>query len=134
MPSSTCLRSNCTAPACCVWLLLTFTDDIVLQVVDEFLFEFTHNTKMDWMLPGIEPTGKFASVPFIVVVKFAPGTDKLLAERIYWDQATVLQQLGLLQAHLPCVTGAEQAKKAFDHDAVPSNYLIKQTLNGSANN
>eukprot|EP00878_Enallax_costatus_P002461 GHUV01002640.1.p1 GENE.GHUV01002640.1~~GHUV01002640.1.p1 ORF type:complete len:196 (+),score=39.18 GHUV01002640.1:194-781(+) len=99
-------------------------------VVDEFLFEFTHKTKMDWMLPGIEPTGKRVSVPFIVVVKFAPGTDKLLAERIYWDQATVLQQIGLLPAGLACVTGAEQALKAADHEAVPSNQLIAKAANG----
>lgn len=104
----------------------------VPKVIDEFLFEFTHNTKMDWMLPGIEPTGKFVSVPFIVVVKFAPGNDKLLAERIYWDQATVLQQLGLLPRSLSCVAGVEQAKKAADHNAVPSNYLIEHADNGTA--
>lgn len=90
-------------------------------VVDEFLFSFTHDTQMDWMLPGIKPTGKRVSVPFIVVVKFEG--DKLRAERIYWDQATVLQQLGLLPP-LPCVPGAEQAAKAADHGAVPSNSLI----------
>jgi len=51
-------------------------------VVDEFLFSFTHTCHMDWMIPGIQPTGKRVSVPFVVVVKFEG--DKLLAERIYW--------------------------------------------------
>jgi predicted ester cyclase len=39
-------------------------------VVDEFIFEFTHDTPMDWMLPGIAPTGRKVRVPFVVVVKF----------------------------------------------------------------
>ncbi|GBF95978.1 carboxymethylenebutenolidase [Raphidocelis subcapitata] len=92
-------------------------------VVDEFLIDFTHDVKMDWMLPGLEPTGKHVSVPFIVVVKFEG--DRLKAERIYWDQATVLKQLGLLPAGLlGCVPGAEQAAKAADAGAVKSNGLI----------
>jgi len=51
-------------------------------IVDEFLFSFTHTCHMDWMIPGIQPTGRRVSVPFVVVVKFEG--DKLLAERIYW--------------------------------------------------
>ncbi len=50
-------------------------------------------------------------MPFVVVVRFEE--DKLLAERIYWDQATVLLQLGLIPASLACcVTGSQQATKA----------------------
>jgi len=97
-------------------------------VVDEFLFSFTHTAQMDWMLPGVPPTGKKVSVPFIVVVKFEG--DKLKAERIYWDQATVLKQIGLLP-DLPCVTGPEQAAKAASHEAAPSNKLINDS-NGIA--
>lgn len=79
------------------------------SIVDEFIFEFTHTVEMDWMLPGLKPTGKKVRVPFVVVVKFEG--DKLLAERIYWDQASVLVQLGLLaDASLP-VCGVEQAEK-----------------------
>ncbi|KIZ05112.1 carboxymethylene butenolidase [Monoraphidium neglectum] len=83
------------------------------RVMDEFLFE---------MLPGVAPTGKRVSVPFVVVVDFE-GT-KLKAERIYWDQATVLKQLGLLPEGLP-VAGAEQSLKAADPAAVPSNGMLR---------
>eukprot|EP00775_Hariotina_reticulata_P007068 gene7068-7281_t len=101
-------------------------------IVDEFLFSFTHTCHMDWMLPGIQPTGKQVSVPFVVVVKFED--DKLLAERIYWDQATVLQQLDLIPATMPCVTGSEQSVKAACHEAVPSNKLIDQALSNGPRN
>lgn len=98
-------------------------------VVDEFLFSFTHMQQMDWMLPGVAPTGKKVCVPFIVVVKFEG--DKLKAERIYWDQATVLRQIGLLP-ELPCVSGPEQAAKAADHKAAPSNALIEAAAAAAA--
>ncbi|KAL4450665.1 hypothetical protein ABPG77_001021 [Micractinium sp. CCAP 211/92] len=79
------------------------------SLIDEFVFEFTHSQPMDWMLPGVASTGRRVKVPFVVVVKFEG--DKLSAERIYWDQASVLVQLGLLDpAGLP-VVGPEQADK-----------------------
>ena len=91
------------------------------RLVDEFVFKFTHTVRMDWMLPGVEPTGKQVRVPFIVVVQFEG--DKLAHEHIYWDQATVLVQVGLLDpAGLP-VTGVAQADKALDA-SLPSNDLI----------
>jgi carboxymethylenebutenolidase len=62
------------------------------------------------------------SVPFIVVVKFKG--DKLSAERIYWDQATVLRQIGLLDDTTPATTGDDQAKKMANFGSVPSNGLI----------
>jgi carboxymethylenebutenolidase len=84
----------------------TIGDD---QIVDEMIFQFTHTVKMDWMLPGIEPTGKRVEVPLVAIVKFRG--DKLAHEHIYWDQASVLVQLGLLdRANLP-VTGIESARK-----------------------
>jgi carboxymethylenebutenolidase len=92
-------------------------------VVDEFNVSFTHSVQMDWMLPGLAPTGKRVCVPVVIVVNFEG--DKLASERIYWDQATVLKQLGLLPANLP-VYGTEQADKAAAMDALPSNMLIKQ--------
>jgi carboxymethylenebutenolidase len=82
------------------------------QVVDELVIAFTHTTKIDWMLPGIEPTGKKVEVAFAVVVGFKDG--KISHEHIYWDQATVLVQLGLLDpAGLP-VSGAEAARRVLD--------------------
>ena len=91
------------------------------RLIDEFVFKFTHSVAMDWMLPGVAPTGKRVEVPFIVVVQFEG--DKLAHEHIYWDQATVLVQIGLLEpGNLPIV-GAQQSEKALDPN-LPSNELI----------
>jgi carboxymethylenebutenolidase len=80
------------------------------QIVDEMIFAFTHTIEMDWMLPGIAPTGKPVEVPLVAIVKLKG--DKLAHEHIYWDQASVLVQLGLLDASNLPVAGAESAKKA----------------------
>ena len=64
------------------------------QLVEELQLRFTHSKRMDWFLPNVEPTGRKVDVPFVVVVQFRG--DKLACERIYWDQATVLRQVGLL--------------------------------------
>jgi carboxymethylenebutenolidase len=93
------------------------------RLIDEFIFRFTHTVKMDWMLPGVPPTGKRVEVPTVVIVHFREG--KLAHEHIYWDQASVLVQLGLLDpAGLP-VAGAETARKVLDH-RLPSNELIRR--------
>lgn len=93
------------------------------RVVDEMVFEFTHTCKMDWMLPGIAPTGKHVRVPLIVVVHFRDG--KLAHEHIYWDQASVLVQLGLLDAATLPVAGDESAAKVLD-PSLPANRLIER--------
>ena len=64
------------------------------QLVDEMVIKFTHNIEMDWMLPGIPPTDRRVEVPLVVIVRFRDG--KLAHEHIYWDQASVLVQLGSL--------------------------------------
>lgn len=87
----------------------TIGDD---QVIDEMLFAFTHTVKMDWMLPGIAPTGKRVEVPLVAIVKMRG--DKLAHEHIYWDQASVLVQLGLLDPEKLPVAGIESARKAVD--------------------
>ncbi len=91
------------------------------RVVDEMVFEFTHTIPMDWMLPGVAPTNKHVKVPLIVVVHFRDG--KLAHEHIYWDQASVLVQLGLLDAQSLPVAGVESAEKVL-HPQLPSNQLI----------
>ena len=79
------------------------------QVVDELLLRFTHDKEIDYMLPGISPTGKYVEIPHVVVMKFE--NNKIAHEHIYWDQASVLVQIGLLnQKNIP-VTGNEQAKR-----------------------
>jgi carboxymethylenebutenolidase len=64
------------------------------QLVDELHLRFTHSKRMDWFLPGVPPTKKVVDIDLVVVVQFRG--DKLASERIYWDQATVLRQVGLL--------------------------------------
>jgi carboxymethylenebutenolidase len=79
------------------------------RVVDEMLFCFTHDVEIDWMLPGVPPTGRYVEVPLVAIVNFRG--DKLYHEHIYWDQASVLVQIGLIDpAGLP-VAGIETAKK-----------------------
>ena len=82
------------------------------RIVDEMVFEFTHTSKMDWMLPGVEPTGKHVKVPLVVIVHFRDG--KLAHEHIYWDQASVLVQLGLIDSQELPVTGVASAEKVLN--------------------
>ena len=93
------------------------------RLVDEMVFEFTHTIKMDWMLPGLAPTGKHVRVPLVVIVHFRDG--KLAHEHIYWDQATVLAQLGLLDADKLPVAGDEEAAKVLD-PSLPANRLMER--------
>jgi carboxymethylenebutenolidase len=80
------------------------------QIVDEMIFRFTHTQEMPWMLPGIAPTNRRVEVPLVAIVHFRG--DKIAHEHIYWDQASILKQLGLLggDSSLP-VFGAETAHK-----------------------
>jgi carboxymethylenebutenolidase len=98
----------------------TIGDD---RLVEEMVVKFTHTIKMDWMLPGVEPTGKRVEVPLVVIVHFRDG--KLAREHIYWDQASVLVQLGLIDPSALPVAGVESAHKALD-PALPSNTLIQR--------
>ena len=91
------------------------------QLVDEMIFKFTHTMRMDWMLPGVAPTGKRVEVPLVAIVRFRDG--KLAHEHIYWDQASVLVQLGLVDPSELPVSGVESARKALDK-RLPSNGLI----------
>lgn len=93
------------------------------RVVDEMVFEFTHTSKMDWMLPGIAPTGKHVKVPLVVIVQFRNG--QLAHEHIYWDQASVLAQLGLIEASSLPVAGVESAEKVLD-PRLPANRLLER--------
>jgi carboxymethylenebutenolidase len=93
------------------------------QIVDEMIFEFTHTVPMDWMLPGIAPTGKRVEVALVAIIGFREG--KVSHEHIYWDQASVLVQLGLLDASQLPVAGRESAAKVRDA-SLPSNQLIER--------
>ena len=82
------------------------------QIVDELVIRFTHTSVIDWMLPGVLPTGRRVEVAFAVIVKFEGA--KIAHEHIYWDQAGVLVQLGLLDPTDLPVSGAESARKVLD--------------------
>jgi carboxymethylenebutenolidase len=93
------------------------------QIVDEMIFKFTHTIPIDWMLPGVAPTGKRVEIPLVAIVRFR--NDKLAHEHIYWDQASVLVQIGLLDpAKLP-VAGVECAQKVLD-PTLPANALMRR--------
>ena len=87
------------------------------------LVSFTHDIEIDWMLPGVPPTGKHVEVPTVAIVNFRG--DKLYHEHIYWDQASVLVQIGLLNPRGLPVAGVETAKKLVE-ETRPSNTLMKR--------
>jgi len=93
------------------------------QLVEEMVLKFTHTVEIDWMLPQIAPTGRRVEVALVVVVRFRDG--KLAHEHIYWDQASVLAQLGLIDPDGLPVAGAESARKVLD-PRLPANVLIRR--------
>ncbi|KAL1852097.1 hypothetical protein Daus18300_012309 [Diaporthe australafricana] len=115
------------------------------RIIDEFIFKFTHDQMIDWMLPGVPPTNKKVEIPFTAVVNIRG--DRLYHEHIAWDQSSVLQQLGLLPEYLPFpypvpeelataaagksfeyrlpVAGIETAYKMRDRNKGPSNEMFK---------
>lgn len=99
------------------------------RLVDEFVVHFTHTTEIDWMLPGITPTGREVSVPTVAIVQFKG--DKLVHEHIYWDQASVLVQIGILDPEGLPIVGAEAARKVVDK-TLPSNMLMQEAWPRSA--
>jgi carboxymethylenebutenolidase len=93
------------------------------QVVDELVISFTHDVEMDALLPGVAPTGRPVRLAFCVVVGF--DGDRVAHEHIYWDQASLLVQVGLLDPNGLPVTGVEQAENVVDPRAHPLNELLR---------
>jgi carboxymethylenebutenolidase len=93
------------------------------RIVDEMLFCFTHDVEIDFLLPGVPPTGKYVEVPTIAIVAFRG--DKICHEHIYWDQASVLAQIGLIDPKGLPIAGIETARKLVD-ETRPSNTLMKR--------
>ncbi|KAL1603941.1 hypothetical protein SLS60_005533 [Paraconiothyrium brasiliense] len=113
------------------------------RVVDEFVFKFTHDRQVDWLLPGIPPTGKYLEIPFTGIIGMRG--DRLCHEHIHWDQGTTMRQAGLLpewvkfphpiegkeaeagkryEVRVP-TTGVETARKLVDEGALESNGLME---------
>ena len=82
------------------------------QVVDELVISFTHDTEIEYLLPGVAPTGKYVEIPHVVIMKFK--NNKISHEHIYWDQASVLAQIGLLKSDNIPISGIEQTKKLVE--------------------
>lgn len=82
------------------------------QVVDEIIISFTHDREIEYMLPGVAPTGKYVEIPHVVIMKF--NGSKIAHEHIYWDQASVLVQLGLIEEKNLPVTGIQQASRLLE--------------------
>ncbi len=81
-------------------------------LIDESVMSFTHDVPMEWLLPGIAPTGRPIEFAMIAVISFEDG--KIASERLYWDQATMLVQLGVIDPATPSVRGVEAAKLLLD--------------------
>jgi len=94
------------------------------RIVDELIHKFTHTIEMPWMLPGIKPTGRRVDAAVVVIVQFKDR--KIVGEHIYWDQASVLSQIGLIDAAKMPATGIEASRKVIDAAHEPSNGLIKR--------
>jgi carboxymethylenebutenolidase len=94
------------------------------QVVDELIVSFTHDREMRFYLPGVAPTGRKVVLPHVVVMGFDEG-GRVAHEHIYWDQASLLVQVGLLDPTLLPVSGADQAKRLLDPEQ-PANEMIER--------
>jgi carboxymethylenebutenolidase len=106
------------------------------RVVDEMVVSFTHSDEVDWILPGVPPTDKFVEIPMVSIVTVRGG--KLVSEHMYWDQASVLMQVGLLDPkmvpkafknkglrRLP-VTGADAARQLVEPRQERYNKLLQE--------
>lgn len=82
-------------------------------VVEEAVHSFTHSIAMDWMIPGVPPTGKRVEIAVVGIIKFRDG--KVAHEHLYWDHASVLAQLGLLDAQALPILGAESAQNLLQY-------------------
>ncbi|KAF9268248.1 NTF2-like protein [Marasmius fiardii PR-910] len=100
------------------------------RIIDEFVFKLTHDRVVDWLLPGVPPTGKRLEIPFVGVVNVRG--DRLYHEHIWWDHASALFQAGILPSHvshegqklrLP-IAGVEGARLLVDETDGTSNEMI----------
>jgi carboxymethylenebutenolidase len=99
------------------------------QLVDEILFCFTHSCTVDWMLPGVAPTNRYVEIPMVAIVNFRG--EKIFRQQIYWDQASLLVQIGHLEASALPIAGIECARKLVNDD-LPSNGLIERAAASDA--
>ncbi|KAG5727740.1 hypothetical protein E4T56_gene20784 [Termitomyces sp. T112] len=101
------------------------------RVVDEFIFNFTHDRIVDWLLPGVPPSGKKLAIPMIAVVNIRG--DRLYHEHIWWDQATALRQAGILPTHLPHPTPEGNKRLRLPVAGAESAAMLADEANGRSN-
>jgi len=94
------------------------------RVVDEMVLTFTHDQDMPWILPGVEPTNKHIEVAMVMIVGIRGK--KIYTEHVYWDQASVLAQAGLIDPKKLPVVGSEGAQKLLNNERIPSNELLQR--------
>jgi carboxymethylenebutenolidase len=92
------------------------------RLVDEMVISFRHVRMMDYLLPGVPPTGRDVKLPMVAVVSFRGN--RIFHEHIYWDHASLLAQVGLLDKDVLPISGAEQAEKVLNETSVPSNGMM----------
>lgn len=106
------------------------------RIVDELYIQFKHTVEMPWILPGISPTNEKVEIVIVSIVGMRAG--KIWHERVYWDQASVLFQVGLLDPEevpeklrnegvemLP-VAGSEAARKIMEVESEEGNDMIDE--------
>jgi carboxymethylenebutenolidase len=102
----------------------------VNRLVEELIVSFTHDREMKVYLPGVAPTGRKVVLPNVVVMGF-DDEGRVAYEHIYWDQGSLLAQIGLLDPNALPVSGAEQAKRLIDPNQ-PANEMIYRSLQPKA--
>jgi carboxymethylenebutenolidase len=102
----------------------------VNRLVEELIVSFTHDREMKVYLPGVAPTGRKVVLPNVVVMGF-DDDGRVAYEHIYWDQGSLLAQIGLLDPNALPVSGAEQARRLLDPN-VPANEMINRSLQPKA--
>ncbi|KAI1383757.1 NTF2-like protein [Hypoxylon trugodes] len=95
------------------------------RVVDEMHIAFKHTQEMPWILPGIPPTNKKVEILVVSIVALRGG--RLYHEHIYWDQASVLVQIGLLD---PKVVPSKAREKGVKQLPIVGKEAAKRVLNG----
>ncbi|KAF2271870.1 uncharacterized protein EI97DRAFT_496990 [Westerdykella ornata] len=104
------------------------------KIVDELYIQFKHTCEMPWILPGVPPTNEKVEIVVVSIVGMRAG--KIWHERVYWDQASVLFQVGLLDPeeipdsvkkeglHMLPVAGSEAARKIMEVESEDTNDMI----------
>jgi carboxymethylenebutenolidase len=84
------------------------------HVVTECVMKFTHTVRMEWMLPGVPPTGRRAELLLVAIARFENG--KIASKHIYWDAAALLFQLRLVDS-AAVAAGVRSAAKVLKRAA-----------------